>query len=183
MHYGNLVIVTREDAEADLDATVEKVMGPSEKNGGFWDWYQIGGRWTGTLDGYEPEKDEANIKPCNLCGATGKRADMEVANGCNGCAGTGKSVEWPTQWKRHAGDVMPVEQLTEEQLKKFYRVVCDGYGPFGGERYYPWKAGTDGVFEANEMPPLDWLKKTFTEHVAVVVDNHSYGGHPKNGGF
>ena len=27
--------------------------------------------------------------PCNLCGGSGKKADMEVANGCNKCHGKG----------------------------------------------------------------------------------------------
>jgi len=33
---------------------------------------------------------------------------------CNGCDGTGIKAEWPTQWKYHDGDVMPVAQLTED---------------------------------------------------------------------
>lgn len=119
MHYGNLVIVRVEDEKTfNLDEAVEKAMGPHEEEGGFWDWYQIGGRWTGLFDGYDPEKDEANIKVCNLCGGTGTRPDMKCESGCNGCGGTGKSVEWPTQWKRHEGDVMPVALLTKEAFEK-----------------------------------------------------------------
>lgn len=50
------------DAEAaklwSLEDAVQEAMGPSEESGGgFWDWYQIGGRWTGTFDGYDPDTD------------------------------------------------------------------------------------------------------------------------------
>ena len=34
---------------------------------GHWDWFQIGGRWTGHLSDYDPEKDPANIERCDLC--------------------------------------------------------------------------------------------------------------------
>jgi len=73
---------------------------------GKWDFWQIGGRWTGLFDGYEPDKDPDNSEPCWLCGATGKRTDMEVVNGCNRCNGTGTAIKWPTKWKRHDGDIM-----------------------------------------------------------------------------
>ena len=183
MHYGNLVIVKRkgEDVEAfDLDKAVEEAMGPHEEQGGFWDWYQIGGRWTGSFDGYDPETDPANIKTCWLCGGTGKRTDMTVENGCNGCNGKGKAVEWPTQWKRYEGDVMPVAQLTEDHLKKFYRIVLpDGYGAYANEKYCPWRE--KDRFVEQEMPTLAWIQEQFgakpkyeedAEYVAVVVDNH-----------
>lgn len=192
MHYANLVIVKRKgegvDAELfDLETAVAEVMGPHEEQGGFWDWYEIGGRWTGTLDGYEPDKDPANQEPCNLCNATGKRTDAvgqanpALLEKCNGCDGTGIRTKWPTSWKRHDGDVMPVAQLTEDHLKKFYRIVLpDGYGAFAHERYLPWKERGQCFVEA-EMPTLEWIQKRFgakpeyeedAEYVAVVVDNH-----------
>jgi len=180
MHYSNLVIVKREE-HFDLDAAVEAAMGPHENDGGFWDFYQIGGRWTGAFDGYDPEKDPANIKVCALCAGSGTRTDMTVANGCNGCNGTGKAVEWPTQWKRHDGDVIPVSELTQEHWEKFHRFVLpDGYGVQGGEKYIPWDGDVHGHFLELPKPPLEWIKKQFgTEpdyegavYVAVVVDNH-----------
>jgi hypothetical protein len=41
-----------------------------------WDWYQIGGRWTGVLDNYNPEKDPKNQEPCPYCKTTGIRTDL-----------------------------------------------------------------------------------------------------------
>jgi len=39
-----------------------------------WDWWEIGGRWTGELDSkYDPRKDPRNIVPCSLCDGTGDR--------------------------------------------------------------------------------------------------------------
>jgi len=172
MHYGNMVIVAADAAETDLEAAVAEAMGPSEENGGFWDWYQIGGRWTGSLDGYDAEKDPKNIETCTLCGGTGKRTDMEVASGCNGCSGIGKSVKWPTQWAKHPSDVVPVSNLTEEHMKLFHRVVLpEGYGAFACTRYEPWQ--TNDKFPKQEMPPLSWIQAKFGDgYVAVVVDNH-----------
>jgi len=191
MHYSNLVIVKRKGEDVpepfDLERAVEEAMGPHEDSGGFWDWYQIGGRWTGTFDGYEPDKDPANQKPCEWCNATGHRTDSvgmanpELQAKCNGCNGTGIKTEWPTQWAKHPGDVIPVDQLTEDHLKKFYRIVLpDGYGAHAHERYVPW-AESGKAFQEQEMPPLAWIKLKFgakpeyepdAEYVAVVVDNH-----------
>ena len=162
MHYGNLVIVKRpKDAEAaklwSLEDAVQEAMGPSEESGGFWDWYQIGGRWTGTFDGYDPNTDPNNL--------------------------IGKRVSWPTDWKLHEGDVMPVAQLTAEHLTKFYRVVLpDGYGHYESERYVPWAGDGEEKFPKQSMPTLEWIMKLFgqpegdgdgNDYLAVVVDNHS----------
>lgn len=53
-----------------------------------WDWWQIGGRWTGRLDdAYDPNADPRNFDP---------RATF--ADG----------VKWPTQWVKFEGDVVDV---------------------------------------------------------------------------
>lgn len=168
MHYGNLVIIEKPE-DGDIDKAVERAMGPSEENGGFWDWYVIGGRWTGALDGYDPETDPANVETCDLCRGTGKRGDMAVANGCNGCSGKGTRTKWPTQWGRHAGDVAPIESVTEDAYK-FYRIVTP-YCSYASERYAPWDK--DNLFQKIEQPPLEWLKQEYAGHLAVVVDNHN----------
>jgi len=80
----------------------------------LWDWYQVGGRWTGEHDGYDPTKDPRNIETCWLCNGTGKRTDMEVENGCNGCDGTGKMVKWSTSFAPHYADVMPISEIRED---------------------------------------------------------------------
>lgn len=170
-HYSNLVII---EQTSDVEAAVKAAMGPHEEQGGFWDWYQIGGRWTGALDGYDPELDPRNIEVCDLCLGTGVRKDMTVHNGCNGCDGKGKRAKWPTQFAKHEGDIMPIESLTEAAYSdKFFRVITPRGRVFGGENYMPWKADVQEMFQCLENPPLAWLKEEYKGHLVVVVDNHS----------
>ena len=65
--------------ESAASKFVESVLAPYKENydgEGWWDWYQIGGRYTGRHDpNYAPEKDKRNIE----------------ANG---------EVKWPTKWAR-----------------------------------------------------------------------------------
>ncbi len=91
-----------------------------------WDWWQVGGRYTGKLSGYDPDKDPANRETCFMCGGTGKRNDAlgqearakNPAYTCNGCEGKGWSVKWPTSWKNHPGDKMRVSHLDMADMKK-----------------------------------------------------------------
>jgi hypothetical protein len=92
-----------------------------------WDWWVIGGRWTGMLiPHYDPDKDPDNRQICVLCQGTGKRTDVsdpELQQKCNGCGGTGIETKWPTQWKRVAGDQMrlgdiPLVTLRDEAERK-----------------------------------------------------------------
>jgi len=96
MHKGVILIVKADDKD-EAQTRAEEFL-EQYGDGDVWDWYAFGGRWTGLLDGYEPDKDPNNIKVCDLCGGTGKRVDMVVENGCNGCQGKGEAVTWPTQW-------------------------------------------------------------------------------------
>ena len=94
--------------------TVSNLIEPYREtdNSGHWDWFQIGGRWTGALDGYDPEKDPSNHKPCDLCNGTGKRQNPpNIGAGnypCNGCESTGTMFVWPTSFKPHEGDTQPI---------------------------------------------------------------------------
>lgn len=166
MHESNLVIIPKPGSEDNEDSTVdtlvEAAMGPSRENGGFWDWFRIGGHWTGILDGYDPKQDPENIQTCRLCAGTGKRMDKvaealpHLKDKCNGCNGTGKSVKWPAEWKRHDGDIVPVPSLTAEHLSKFYRIVLPD-----GESFVKEKM-------------LEWIRRRWgVDHLAVVVDTHS----------
>lgn len=78
-----------------------------------WDWYSIGGRWSGMLSGYDPDADLANQETCDMCQGGGLRNDRlglqaraeDPSYTCNGCDGKGRRTKWPTQWKKHYGDV------------------------------------------------------------------------------
>ena len=108
----------------DVDLLVEASMKPHQEDdglrSGWWDWFQIGGRFSGRLDGYDPFSDPRNVAPCRLCGGTGRRPDadlfgsewLEWSGGCNGCKGTGKELVWPTRWARHPGDVAELSAVS-----------------------------------------------------------------------
>lgn len=145
MHYGTLVVMS--ERPTDLEEAVANAMECGRDS--QWDWYQIGGRWTGTFSGYDPETDPANIGP------------------------DGKT-KWPTDWVRHTGDIVPVESLTQEQVNgHFAHIVCDGHGWFAGSRYEPWQEEPASRFPKVALPPLEWIKKEYAGGVAVVVDCHN----------
>jgi hypothetical protein len=173
MHTSNLVIIDRPEegiTKAAIETLVEEQMERGHND--WWDWYQIGGRWTGALDGYDPTKDPANQEPCRFCNATGKRTDMVVANGCNACNGTGIAQKWPTEYGFREGDIVPLETLTQETyVNQIHRVVCS-YGDYASEEYVPW-APEGEKFPKRDLPPLEWLKKTYPESLAVIVDSHN----------
>jgi hypothetical protein len=142
---------------------------------GYWDWFQIGGRWTGMFSGYEPEKDPRNIERCRLCNGTGKRPDMTVADSCNGCQGKGMSVVWPTQFVKHDGDIVPVQHVLDgwnDESGGFAMLTPDGV----------WHAkGRMGWFgcSTDEMTVVEWrdyqkkILADFPDCLAVVVDLHT----------
>jgi hypothetical protein len=184
MHYSNLVIIERPDEGEALDEeyvteAVSTAMGPHEEQGGFWDWYQVGGRWSGTLDDYDPETDPKNSETCDYCGGTGDRATfrkedpaLQHPSGCNACLGKGKRTTWPTQWGFRTGDVQPIDKITQEQYERFYRVVTPSGRKYDKERLEPWHEKIEDWTKPLAMPPLEWLKTEYPDHLVVVVDNH-----------
>lgn len=114
---------------------IAEVMRPYSEDAsehGFFDWYQIGGRYTGCHDPhYDPRNDKRNIEICDLCNGTGFRTDdlgrkQRLQNAyytCNACGtiqngkwihgryGAGKRLKWPTQWAPFNGDIMHVRNI------------------------------------------------------------------------
>jgi hypothetical protein len=120
-HASVLVVV---DGPRDLvEDQVNEQMAPFQEeswfeNGSRWDWFQIGGRYTGKLSDYDPETDPENQQVCDLCHGTGKRLGMECENGCNGCQGKGVHTKWPTQWRHYDGDIQQVRDLRQMKPEK-----------------------------------------------------------------
>lgn len=115
----------------EIETAVQFQMAPFDENdewfrdGSRWDWYQIGGRFSGMLDGYNPDADPANLQTCKTCGGSGVRPGggeqfgeewFKACNGCNGCNGTGNSSVWPTSRRAHDGDIALVRDVN---LSKF----------------------------------------------------------------
>lgn len=148
-----------------------------ENEAGWWDWFQIGGRWKGAhvLD-YDAEKDPAHQKRCDLCHGTGKRTDAigratRIENpeyGCNGCNGTGTMVTWPTQWGPHKQDVIAVADAPDKLTCATLLIVRKGQDAL--------------VFHDGEWDDENAKRKTVKEllkengcegGILVTVDYHS----------
>lgn len=83
-----------------------------------WDWWTVGGRYSGKFKPwYDPETDPKHQEVCWLCRGTGKRTDVEAANGCNGCNGTGVKTKWPTEWKDTPGNQIRVGDIPWNALR------------------------------------------------------------------
>jgi len=131
-HAAVIVAPTKEQVtRLGVEGAVSWEMEPFDENGTWfrdgsrWDWYQIGGRFTGMLTGYNPYTDAANQETCNLCSGSGIRPSSREqfgeewftgCNGCNGCNGTGKRVAY--QLKPYSGDVRQVKSLNLAALRE-----------------------------------------------------------------
>lgn len=174
-----------------LDQQLQFIMEPyreGDTDGGFWDWYQIGGRYTGTHDSnYDPAKDPANIETCRQCEGTGFRSDSlgiqqradTPSYTCNGCGefkdgkwqhgpyGPGKSLKWPTEWRRVKSDVIPVSAVSEA-LTAFTLIVAGEVLTQEKWDGHEW-AKTD--FPGLVKPQLE--KRGVKDGYLVTVDYHS----------
>ena len=134
------------DLESAASKFVESVLAPYKENSdgeGWWDWYQIGGRYTGIHDpSYDPEKDKCNIE----------------ANG---------EIKWPTKWARFAGDIMEIKDLPESLT--CYTLMAQGqvfqHEIWDGDNFI------DGDFNGLVVPKLKELG--IARGHLVTIDYHS----------
>jgi hypothetical protein len=202
MHYGALVILPG-CYTGDISEAVEKMMAPYDESleielspidpeypdepqymhnpRSFWDWWQIGGRWTGYLSDYDPHLDPANVETCLICHGSGMRNDALGRNAraanpdhtCNGCDGKGAHVSWPTQWQSHPGDIQRWSAVKEQILsgdKSFYTVLA-GEQVAHKEIYVPDAPQCDRFQPATDVETL--LATVPDDAICVVVDYHS----------
>ena len=185
MHYFAAVLVPV--GTEDIDEAVGAAMEPfneetAAEDQGRWDWWQIGGRYTGRWSDYNPATDPANHESCRLCDGTGYRNDpVGVAHRernpeytCNGCGfgdhpGNGVALKWPTQWVRYPGDVVRVAHLLDTEAATPYALLT----PDGWSERETWTGG-----EFVETPDWDKAYRVALEqyrdtHLAVVVDYHN----------
>jgi hypothetical protein len=74
----------------DGGKSVTDLLGPYDESGEWfrgkkgkrpasrWDWWVVGGRWTGLFSDYDPNTDIKNWSICNYCGGTGSRPGLDV---------------------------------------------------------------------------------------------------------
>lgn len=163
---------------------------------GYWDWYAIGGRWTGWLSGYDPQKDPRNLETCFLCHGSGVRRDKLgieagqtkkkiTAKGhprfgqigwCNGCEGVGKSVRF--HFLPHEGDIMPAARLLDMASEKWVpRAIVTPEGEWIQKGIMGWWGMSredmkDEDWNAVAKDALETVLKKNPGCVAVVVDCH-----------
>lgn len=145
-----------------------------------WDWWEVGGRWTGAFGDYDPYKDNDNYEPCNMCKGTGKRNDKlgkearakDPKYTCNGCNGTGKSLKFRLKNK---DNIVTVDSLMKradiDKRIPFAVVTPDGKWHEKGEM------GWFGIAH-NEKDENAWVKQIkkligkYKGHYIVAVDCH-----------
>lgn len=179
---------TRDDAHDLVAAALEPFReewheGPTEDEGwfsGFWDWWCIGGRYTGRYSEYDPLQDDANYETCWLCHGTGERADgLSGPGNCNGCAkggvagltGTGRMLLHPPKFQPCPDDVVPVKVLVNNPgIGLPLRIVFpDGTAT---EEEGPWTKPGAPDRDAWDAEMAERLRP-FIDMALVVVDTHS----------
>lgn len=132
MHKG-IILLVKADSRKLAEKKIKEFMDQYENQ--VWDWWTIGGRWTGTLDKYEPHKDRANYEKCDLCNGTGLRNDRigqdarakDPSYTCNACGhynSETKKYEYEHghsrpglklkfTYNRHANDIMALSECLD----------------------------------------------------------------------
>ena len=98
MHYCVFVLYRGKVTKKNVNEVVAAMLEPYR--GELWDWWQVGGRWSGILSKgkYDPETDPDNL-------------DRD-----------GK-VRWPTQWVGTRWDIMPLAKLVVDDDVLPYVIV------------------------------------------------------------
>lgn len=187
-HFATLVLTTSGD-----DDEVTRLLKPYDENdewfaeGSRWDWWVIGGRFTGLLTpDYEPWKDPENFETCWLCGGTGDRAahrgeprSPQHPSGCNGCEGTGEMLKHAPDWQPCDADRRPVAELQPDSWRFIPGSLVTPDGKWLEKGRAGWFGTTIPDEDGNEAKPeeawravVDATLAQYPEAVAVVVDCH-----------
>lgn len=169
----------------DCDGTGTRVTqyNPASK----WDWWVVGGRWSGHLGGYDVRDYPENFEICFLCNGSGTRPDgiekfgedwAKSNNGCNGCNGEGTCLKWGDHVVPSDGNAKPVQSLLSLEGEKFAEIAVPYALVTPKEGWL--ERGEMGWFgmSSNEKDKSEWadevrtVLETYSDHIAVVVDCH-----------
>ena len=86
MHFIHLIAVEADDASEAVEMAEYAIEGYG--NGNVWDWYEVGGRWDGELEGNNTlcysENSESFTKHIDRCKESRKRELIDILNKLNG---------------------------------------------------------------------------------------------------
>jgi len=100
-HFSLLVVTDTKPSESELNDILLPFQELEGNKNSKWDWFQIGGRWSGRLDpDYDPEKDPRNSK-------------------------AGGELKWPTQWV-NVGNQVQVKDLKPAADLGFFAYLRKG---------------------------------------------------------
>jgi hypothetical protein len=184
MHYSCGVVVPATATYDDCDKLVTEAMAKfreewsDDEHTGFWDWWVIGGRYTGVwTPDYEPRKDPRNItdETCHWCKGNGIQ-DREVfgykaGEECGNCLGSGKEPAWSLA--PHEGDLRPVQYVLDlaaasERWILPYTIVIPDIAVIHRE---VWD-GKDFVPSGTDEIKCEALQRVSTAQI-VMTDYHS----------
>lgn len=166
---------------ADVEDAVSAAMAPFDENvhdDGHWDWWVLGGRWTGVWSEYDPAEDPANYETCFICHGTGIRSDAlglahrrhnpgYTCNGCGQYGRPGRQLKHAADWVRCAEDVLPTIQASGQERIPHTVISPDGWlakKNWTGEHF-------EDVTDFEEQYRA--LLAKYADHLAVVVDYHT----------
>lgn len=86
----------------------------AEDDADVWDFWTIGGRYTGALDGFDPLQDPENQETCPRCSGSGIGA--APGEECPRCRASGRVATSPQRWRRHPGDVQSLHRVVHLDL-------------------------------------------------------------------
>lgn len=143
----------------------------SQNPRGQWDWYVIGGQYSGAMTGYKAWEDPINYEICRCCNGTGRRTDIELSIGCNGCSGTGRAQKHPSQWKPYPGDTLRVRDLLQSPPDFVPCALVTPSGEWHEEGLVDRYAATvEGLEEKKDR--LRELLASYPDCLVTVVDLH-----------
>ena len=86
MHFPHLIAVEADDASEAVEMAENAIEGYG--NGNVWDWYEVGGRWNGELEGNNTlcysENSESFTKHIDRCKESRKRELFSILDKLNG---------------------------------------------------------------------------------------------------
>jgi hypothetical protein len=132
-----------------------------------WDWYFIGGRYSGRLDpSYDIELDPNNTVSCHLCGGTGKNEALNHM--CYQCGGTGTGISWHPVSPPES-NIRPVSDLLALEGADFISIVPYAFAV--NDEWYE-KGGTWLQENPGWRDEVRQLLEKHQDKTAVVCDLH-----------